>query len=68
MIIHYITDNKPWIPGKNPYKKTEYFKYLQMTPWFNDFIELYKLGENNILLENVVKIQNMLGEIKEIYS
>ena len=63
-IIHYITDNKPWMPGKNPYKKTEYFKYLKMTPWYNDFIELYMLEENSLLLDKMDNICNLLNEIK----
>ena len=23
--IHYLTANKPWVPGSSPYRKEEYF-------------------------------------------
>ena len=61
-IIHYITDNKPWIPGKNPHKKTDYFKYLKMTPYYSDFIELYKIEESTLILNKLEEIYNFLKE------
>lgn len=35
-ISHYITENKPWVAGSNPYNKEEYFEYLKLTPWYSE--------------------------------
>ena len=32
-IIHYISNDKPWIFGSCTHFKEKYFKYLQLTPW-----------------------------------
>lgn len=45
-ILHYTLTNKPWVPGSNPYMKLDYFKYLKLTPWFNDFFPEFVLQEN----------------------
>lgn len=42
-ILHYITQNKPWVKNSNPYKKDEYFQYLRFTPWYDEFIKDYRV-------------------------
>lgn len=37
-IIHYTLTDKPWVAGSNPYMKSEYFKYLKLTPWYDEFM------------------------------
>lgn len=37
-IIHYTLTDKPWVSGSNPYMKSEYYKYLKLTPWYNEFM------------------------------
>lgn len=40
-IVHYII-YKPWNADcKNPYKKLEYFGYLRITPWYDEFMTKY---------------------------
>lgn len=45
-IFHYISSEKPWIVGAEPYLKKEYFYYLRFTPWYKEFIEAYNKNKN----------------------
>lgn len=60
-IVHYITDQKPWVAGTMPYKKEEYFKYAKLTPWFKDFIDLYIVQENQLIFKKLDEILKKLG-------
>lgn len=40
-ILHWITQNKPWVKNSDPHKKNEYFQYLKFTPWFDEFMKYY---------------------------
>lgn len=59
-IFHYITDTKPWLPNKYPMYKKDYFKYLSMTPWFNEFMAQYQIEENTIIMQYLNKIAQKL--------
>ena len=59
-IIHFITNNKPWNPGSTCHKKSEYFKYLKLTPFYKDFIDEFKIDENVEILNKLNDIQNKL--------
>lgn len=59
-IFHYITTNKPWLPGMRPHLKSEYFKYLKMTPWFQDYMFEYQLNENSLILSKLDEIKALI--------
>lgn len=59
-IFHFITDAKPWIAGKNPKFKSEYFKYLSKTEWYKEFFAQYQIEENIMLFEKINKIMQNL--------
>lgn len=63
-IFHFITDAKPWIPGKNPKFKSEYFKYLSKTDWYEEFFVQYQIEENMILNE---KLDNILHSLRNTH-
>jgi len=63
-IVHYITGCKPWIPGASPHLKTEYFKYLKMTPWFDDFMLKYQLEENALILNKLDELKLLIATAK----
>lgn len=62
-IIHFIGFQKPWIAGLNPHLKMDYFKYLRMTPYFDDFIDVYRVEESNIMLSQLASINNILQAV-----
>ena len=41
-VIHYVAKNKPWGLNSYSYHKNLYFKYLQLTPWKLNDVELKK--------------------------
>lgn len=64
-IIHYITERKPWKPGMNPHLKTDYFKYLKMTPWFDDFMLGYQLEENSMILSKLDELKHLITSMNK---
>lgn len=64
-IVHYIGPNKPWLPNCNPHLKNDYFKYLAMTPYFENFIKLYQSETFRLLLNDNNEIHNKLNQINE---
>ena len=57
-IVHYTTQNKPWLyMGKHPFKK-EYYKYLKLTAWKN-YIPPDR-SYVNILRKNLKSLYKML--------
>ncbi len=61
-IIHYISVYKPWIPGKYTYLKKDYFKYLKLTPYYDDFIFDYQIDENNYICSKLDDILELLNK------
>ena len=59
VIIHYIATGKPWAAGVQCHLRSDYFKYLRLTPYYDEFIDLYRIEENS-------KIFSMLSEIKSM--
>ena len=41
-IIHYVSYMKPWLKDSWAYWKKYYFKYLKISPWFDEDKERYK--------------------------
>lgn len=59
-IIHYIGYAKPWLAGMRPHLKSDYFKYLKMTPWFDDFMLGYQLEENSLILSRLDELKHLI--------
>ncbi len=59
-IIHYISFAKPWIAGMNPHLKLDYFKYLRLTPYYNEFMPLYQMEENSLVLSKLDEIKSLI--------
>ncbi|MBQ8475916.1 glycosyltransferase family 8 protein [bacterium] len=59
-IIHFITDYKPWKAGCEPYRKEEYFKYIKLTPYYQDFMLKYLADENKILSDKLNKLEELI--------
>lgn len=51
-ILHFLGPKKPWIPIFNPIGRSEYFKYLKLTPWYSrsmiQYAEQIIFNENSI--------------------
>lgn len=59
-IIHYISFVKPWIAGMNPHLKLDYFKYLRLTPYYNEFMPLYQMEENSLVLSKLDELKALV--------
>lgn len=59
-IIHYITSRKPWIAGMNPHLKLDYFRYLRLTPYYNEFMPLYQMEENSLVLSKLDELKALV--------
>jgi len=64
-IIHYISIYKPWIPGKYSYLKKDYFKYLKLTPYYNDFIFDYQIEENTYICSKLDEIYELIEKMNK---
>lgn len=62
-IVHYISNNKPWEPASTCYMKSEYFKYLKLTPYYKDFIDIYRIEENIAILNKLNNLNNKFDNI-----
>ncbi|MBR2069450.1 MAG: glycosyltransferase family 8 protein [Candidatus Gastranaerophilales bacterium] len=60
-IIHFITANKPWVAGSKCFMKSEYFKYLALTPYYQDFIARYIISEHEIILNKLSDLENKIS-------
>lgn len=60
IVVHYITANKPWTPGSLCFMKSEYFKYLYMTPYYEEFMSHFRVEENAIILTRLNNIEKRL--------
>lgn len=47
-IIHWATLPKPWNLDIETFKSDEYFKYLKLTPWSDDFIKIALKKEQDL--------------------
>jgi lipopolysaccharide biosynthesis glycosyltransferase len=69
-IVHYITHRKPWVPGEFCHLKSDYFKYLRITSWFQDFMFEYRIREMDIMFRQIddlsCKIDRLEQSINEI--
>ncbi len=61
-IIHYIGFRKPWNPMYDVHLKSEYFKYLYLTPWYEQFILQYKVEQNDLIYGAISEIKDYLSK------
>ena len=66
--VHYITNDKPWVPEFSPYRKEEYFKYLKLTPWYDEFMEMYSIEESTAIIRKVNDMSCRLDEISNMLN
>lgn len=62
-VVHYISEGKPWMPGSTCYMKSEYFKYLKMTPYYDDFIDKYRIEEDVAIMQKLNEIDEKINRI-----
>lgn len=66
LIVHFIGDNKPWEFMSNRLYKSEYWKYLRITPWRNyipkDFTIL------NLFKKYILFNERFLNTIRKIFG
>jgi len=59
-LVHFLSEYKPWSPVyPNVTREGEYFKYLRLTPYYNDFIIIY--NQERIIFE-LEKITALLSK------
>lgn len=68
-IIHYITEKKPWTPNSDQHLKYDYYKYLKMTPYYEEFMPLFLLqsidnlaGGLGVLSDRINKLSSRIDE------
>jgi len=65
LVAHFISDNKPWEYMSKRLYKSDYEKYLKLTPWKN--IKPKDYNFINILLKNLFSDKN-LNTIRKIFG
>lgn len=62
-IIHFIGPRKPWVAGFYPNFWQDYFKYLKLTPWYDEFMDILMLDGNRVLMASLEKIHEKLESL-----
>lgn len=62
-ILHYIGWQKPWEVDTYPHMKSEYFKYLYMTPYYNEFVIKYDIEYKQSVLAKLNDIKDAIAGI-----
>ncbi len=59
-IVHYISDVSPWNTASQPNKKNEYIDYLELTPYYEEYLIFTNIKFQETLIKNLCEIKNLL--------